>query len=302
MARHKDYYEILGVSRHANEDELKKSYRELARKTHPDINPSAKSENQFKEINQAYSVLSDSKLRAKYDRYGHSAVSGVQSGPEVPGFSGVVEAFDDLIGDVLRKRRRAKERGADLRYTLELDLVEASMGTEKTISVPSVSGKDKKEREFLVTIPPGTKDGALRRIKGEGGKSDVGGAPGDLNVIIRIREHEVLVREGKDIWSEVPVRLNQAALGAIVTVPTLEGPVKMRIPQGTQSGRVLRLRGKGVPSGKRGDKRGDQLVKVLVETPSLQTNEQKEWLSKMDQLFDGDAVYPLQEEFSKFLD
>lgn len=280
--RKRDYYEVLEVARRADEAELKRAYRDLARRYHPDINPGPDSEDRFKEINEAYAVLSDTKLRARYDRHGHAAVSGASEATAAGGFGTVVDAFDDLISDILRRRRGGKRRGRDLRYTLEIDLAEAAFGCQKLIRVPGVGANGAgAEREFSITVPPATKDGAVRRLRGEGEPGQQGGAAGDLHVIIRVREHPVLRRDGYDIWCEVPVSFPQAALGAVVEVPTLEGRVRMRVPEGTQSGRVMRMRGKGMPRGSSaGAVRGDQLVRVTVETPTALTSKQRELLER----------------------
>lgn len=300
--RKRDYYEVLGVSRKADDAELKRAFRELARKYHPDINPEANSEDLFKEVNEAYAVLSEPKLRARYDRYGHSAVGGEASEGQGGGFSHVVDAFDDLIGDILRRRRAPKKRGRDLRYTLEIDLAEAAFGCEKSISMPDPLHRGDgppKEKDFVVSIPPGTVDGVVRRIKGEGAPGRNGGARGDLNVIIRVVDHPVLKREGHDIWCEVPVSFAQAALGAVVEVPTLEGRVRMRVPEGTQSGRVLRMRGKGVPrTTSASGLRGDQLVRVIVETPTNLTPTQRDLLERFAaEAGDSLAAHPQQRGF-----
>ncbi len=272
--RKRDYYEVLGVERDADDSELKRAFRELARRYHPDVNPGDDvSEDRFKEANEAYAVLSDARARARYDRYGFAGVS--DSSESSAGFGSVVDIFDDLVGDLLR-RRKQKRRGRDLRYTLEVSFEEAAFGCEKTIRIPN---KGHGEREFTVTIPPGTKEGTVRRLRGEGERGEGSGAPGDLHVIVRIGEHPVFTRDGHDVWCEVPISFPQAALGAAISVPTLDGSVRMRIPEGTQSGRVFRMRGKGIPraAGKSAP-RGDQFVRAVVETPTQLTARQQELL------------------------
>jgi molecular chaperone DnaJ len=280
--RHKrDYYEVLGVDREATDAELKRAFRELARKYHPDINPGdERAEDRFKEANEAYAVLSDARTRSRYDRHGFSAVGGAE-GPQ-SGFGSVVDAFDDIIGDILRRRKQRK-RGRDLRYTLELSFEEAAFGCEKTIRIPDPQGAEAtgkpREREFSVSIPPGTREGAVKMLRGEGERGKGGAAPGDLHVIVRVVEHPMFRREGHDVWCEVPVSFPQAALGTVVEVPTLDGKVRMRVPEGTQSGRVFRIRGRGIPrSASRGAVRGDQLVRVTVETPTNLSERQRELL------------------------
>lgn len=290
----RDYYSVLGVDKKATDSDLKRSYRDLARQYHPDLNPGEKAEARFKEINEAYAVLSDSKLRQRYDRYGHSAVGG-GSDSGSPGFENVVDAFDDLIGDILRRRKKPKERGKDLRYTLELTLDEAAFGCEKTIKIPRKSGH---EREFVVTVPVSSKDGSIRRIRGEGAGGVNGGPPGDLHVVLRVKDHPVMRREGFDVWCEVPVSFVQAALGAVVDVPSLDGKVRMRVPEGTQSGRILRMRGKGVPkSASKNAARGDHMVRIIVETPTNLTESQRRLLERFSGESGGAISHPQQEGF-----
>ncbi len=283
--RKRDYYEVLGVDRHADESELKRAFRELARRYHPDVNPGDQhSEDRFKEANEAYAVLSDARARARYDRYGFAGVGQPSEGSQ--GIGSVVDIFDDLIGDILR-RRKQRRRGRDLRYTLEVSFEEAAFGCEKTIRIPNAG----REREFTVTIPPGTKEGTVRRLRGEGERGEKSGSPGDLHVIVRIGAHPMFTREGYDVWCEVPISFPQAALGAAIQVPTLDGPVRMRVPAGTQSGRVFRMRGKGVPraAGKSAP-RGDQFVRAIVETPTQLTERQRELLQAFaDEVGDTDA-------------
>ena len=296
----RDYYQVLRVSKNADDAELKRAYRELARKYHPDINSRDGSEERFKEINEAYAVLSDSKMRARYDRHGHSAVGGAPSG-ESGGFGTVVDAVDDLISDLLRRRRQSKRRGRDLRYTLEIDLAEAAFGCEKTISMPDpkyAGDGDAPDREYAVSIPAGTKDGQVRRIRGEGRRGTGGAAAGDLNILIRVVDHPVLRREGFDLWCDVPVSFPQAALGAVIDVPTLEGKVRLRVPPGTQSGRVMRMRAKGIPrTASRTGLRGDQMVRINVETPVELTERQRELLEKFAAESGDTVAHPQQQGF-----
>jgi molecular chaperone DnaJ len=293
--RKRDYYEVLGVDRQADDAELKRAFRELARRYHPDVNPGdQRSEDRFKEANEAYAVLSDARARARYDRYGFAGVGQPTDGSQ--GLGSVVDMFDDLLGDILR-RRKGRRRGRDLRYTLEVSFEEAAFGCEKTIRIPNAGGS---EREFTVTIPPGTKEGAVRRLRGEGERGEGSGRAGDLHVIVRIGEHPMFSREGYDVWCEVPISFPQAALGAVIDVPTLDGPVRMRIPEGTQSGRVFRMRGKGVPraAGKAAP-RGDQFVRALVETPTELSERQRELLQKFA---DASGDYEAHPQTRGFLD
>jgi molecular chaperone DnaJ len=291
----RDYYEVLGVPRDADEPELKRAFRELARKFHPDVNPGQHAEDRFKEANEAYAVLSDPKARARYDRHGFSGVGLPDAGGQ-SGLGNVAQAFDDLFGDLI-KRRRGKRRGRDLRYTLEVTFQEASLGCRKSIQVSAPrdpTGPPEQPRTFEVVIPPGTKDGAVRMIRGEGETGKSGAPAGDLHVIVRVLEHPMFRREGFDVWCEVPVSFSQAALGAVVEVPTLDGVVKMRIPAGVQSGRVFRMGGKGVPrTASREGPRGDQRVRVLVETPTSLSDRQRELFEELARTTGGaDIAHP----------
>lgn len=295
----RDYYEVLGVSRDADDAELKRAFRELARQYHPDINQGDRAEDRFKEANEAYAVLSDPKARARYNRYGHAAVQGTDAGSG--GLSSVVDAVDDILGDIIGdawRKRRQRRRGRDLRYTLEITLEEAIFGCDKVISVPaeeSAAGEPGRERSYAVHIAPGTKEGAVKRIKGQGGRGQGGGLPGDLHVMVRIQEHPLFRREGHDIWCEVPISFAQAALGAVIDVPTIDARVRMRIPEGTQSGRVFRLKGKGVP--RTGALRGDQLVKVVVETPTGLNARQRELLEEFAKESGQSIAHPRKKGF-----
>ena len=287
--RKRDYYEVLGVERGADDTELKRAFRELARRYHPDVNPGdAIAEDRFKEANEAYAVLSDPTARSRYDRYGFAGVGQAGAGAAA-GFSSVVDVFDDLIGDMLRRRKQRK-RGRDLRYTLEISFEEAAFGCKRTIKIPGARGE---EREFTVTIPPGTKEGTVRMLRGEG-EPGLGQAPaGDLHVIVRGGEHPVFRREGHDVWCDVPISFPQAALGAVVDVPTLDGKVRMRVPEGTQSGRVFRMRGKGIPraAGKNAP-RGDQLVRATIETPTNLSRKQRELLEAFADVSGDHQAHP----------
>jgi molecular chaperone DnaJ len=270
MARKKrDYYLVLGVSKDASETDIKRAFRELARQHHPDVNPADDGE-RFREINEAYAVLSDRESRSRYDRWGH-ADDGAG------GFSAVVDAAQELINDVFR-RRRGKQKGKDIRYTLEIAFEEAIFGASKTIEITS----ETKTREITIIVPPGLKSGTVKTMKGEGEPGKGGAANGDLHVMIRVADHDVFERDGIDIRSEHAISFAQAALGAVIDVPTLDGPVKMRVPEGTQPGRVFRIRGRGVPqaAGKNAP-RGDHLVHVNVEVPTELTPRQRELIEEL---------------------
>jgi molecular chaperone DnaJ len=299
MPKRRDYYEVLGVTTEADDAELKRAFRELARKYHPDVNPDDDvAEERFKEANEAYAVLSDPRRRSRYDRYGHSAVTGAAE-EEPTGFGAVIDAVDDIVGDFFRKRRQ-KKRGTDLRYTLEVSFEEAALGCEKSIKVPDrvMAPGGRSEREFTVKVPAGTKSGAVRMIRGEGERGSGGGTSGDLHVIIRVAEHSMFTRKGNDVWCDVPISFPQAALGTLVDVPTLDGKVKMRVPEGTQSGRVFRIPGRGIPRGSsRNGSRGDQLVKVHVETPTNLSAEQKKLLEQFATAGGDHLAYPQKQSF-----
>lgn len=277
--RRRDYYQVLGVERDATDQEIKRAFRELARRHHPDVNPDNPDAGQiFREINEAYATLSDPTSRVRYDRFGEPGdlSAGV-------GFGAVVEAAQEMIGDMLRKRR-GKQRGRDLRYTLEITFEEAAFGVSKTITVPDdpTDPSASRRREFTVVIPPGAKDGSIKRIGGEGEPGRGGAGAGDLHVIVRVAEHAVYRRDGFDVRSEHQVSFSQAALGAVIDVPTLDGKVKMRLPEGTQPGRVFRIRARGVPHGP-GKKaaRGDHLVKINVAVPTELTPRQRELIEEL---------------------
>jgi DnaJ-class molecular chaperone len=273
VARKKrDYYELLGVARDASEQDLKRAFRELARKHHPDVNPDRPdAAARFREINDAYAVLSDKDARARYDRWGHPDDGS-------SGLGAVVDAAQDMINDVL-KRRRAKQRGRDLRYTLEVSFEEAAFGVSKAIRVPDEAGHT---REFTVVVPAGTKEGAIKMMRGEGEPGKGGAGAGDLHVIVRVMDHATFKREGHDVRSEQTISFPQAALGVILDVATIDGVVKMRIPEGAQPGRVFRIRGKGIPhaAGKNAP-RGDHLVKIQVAVPEELTPRQRELVEEL---------------------
>jgi len=277
--RKRDYYVVLGITKDASEADVKRAFRELARKHHPDVNPEDGGE-AFREINEAYAVLSDRDSRARYDRWGHPGDDSSS------GLGAVVDAAQDMFNEILR-RRRGKQKGADTRYTLEVTFEEAAFGTEKTITIP---GKQQgpgqtlsaKPREIKIVVPTGTKDGATKVVKGEGDPGKLGAQPGDLQVSIRVAEHAKFRRDGLDVHSDHTITFAQAALGAVLDLPTLDGDVKMRIPEGTQPGRAFRIRGRGIPqaSGKNAP-RGDHLVHVQVEVPTELTQKQRELIEEL---------------------
>ncbi len=347
----RDYYDVLGVSKSATADEIKKAYRRLAMKFHPDRNKddADAAEKKFKETKEAYEVLKDSDKRATYDRFGHEGLRGA-GGPGGPGgFSaeGFGDIFGDVFGDIFGGGRRGGGpqvfRGADLGYELRLDLEKAVSGDSVTIDVPTqVScdtcggsgarkgtdpvkcstcggagqvrmqqgffsiqqtcpackgagtviadpctdchgrGRVQKTKTLSVKVPPGVDDGDRIRLSGEGEAGRNGGPPGDLYVEIRVNPHKIFEREGADLSCEVPVSFATATLGGEVELPTLDGHVALKIPGGTQSGKVFRLRGKGVVT-VRDPRTGDLFARVSVETPVNLTGEQKDLLRQLEE-------------------
>ncbi|MBK7114622.1 MAG: molecular chaperone DnaJ [Proteobacteria bacterium] len=353
----RDYYKVLDVARDASEADIKKAYRRLAMKLHPDRNPDDKSaEEQFKEAKEAYEVLSDAQKRAAYDQFGHEGLEAQRgAGGGGPGFN-PGEAFGDIFGDVFgdifgggrRGGRSQVFRGADLRYELELDLNQAVFGASIEIDVPKLcecetcsgsgaakgsnpvqcetchgsgqvrvtqgffqlqqacprcrgtgkiirnpcdtclgQGRVRRTKKLAVKIPPGVDNGDRIRLSGEGEAGRNGGPTGDLYVEVHVRPHEIFEREGEHLSCEVPVSFVTAALGGTVIVPTLDGQVSLKIPAETQSGRVFRLRDKGVKP-VRGGSRGDLFCKVMVETPVKLSSEQKELLRKFESSLKAD--------------
>ena len=287
----RDYYEMLGVSKNASDDEIKKAYRKLAVKYHPDKNPGNKeAEEKFKEINEAHDVLSDKQKRARYDQFGHAGVGGAGSNPFGAGgnpFGGGFDfngqtfnfdfggggAFDDILGSLFGfGGARRPRRGADYQTTVTLTFEEAIFGTTKSVSV---NGSNLK-----VKIPAGIDDGMSVRIRGKGGPAPEGATEkGDLYVRVRVKPHKNLTREGAIILSEEKISMVDAALGCEIDVETVDGTVTMKVPAGTQSGTPFKLSGHGVPFRSDGD-RGPHIVTVIVETPKNLSKKQKELLEE----------------------
>jgi molecular chaperone DnaJ len=363
----RDYYEILGVPRNASKEEIKRAYRRLALKYHPDRNKSPDAEEKFKEISEAYGVLSDDTKRAQYDRWGHAGIEGRYSPEDI--FRTI--NFEDIFGDLgfdfgfdsifdmffgrRRGRRAGPRKGADLRADIEISLEDAYRGIETVVSYPRLeecnacngsgaapgtsprtcptcggsgqtgytkrtlfgqftsvttcgtckgegkvidtpcrqcrgTGLVQRTRKISVKIPPGVDDGSRLRIPGEGEAGERGGPPGDLYVVVHIKPHEFFVREDEDILCEVPITFSQAALGAEIEVPTLDGKAKLKIPPGTQSGTIFRLKGKGMPSLK-GYGRGDQHVRVIVRTPTNLSNREKELFRELAKLENKKSIF-----------
>jgi molecular chaperone DnaJ len=340
----RDYYEVLGVDRNADADALKKAFRKLAMEFHPDRNPGDKSaEEKFKEISEAYEVLSDPDKRARFDRFGHAGMGGFNPSE---GFAGanINDIFGEIFGDFFgggRGQRRQRNRGADLRYNLELSFEEAAFGAEVTVKLPrpkrcepceGTGSKSKQMRTcpqcggagevrftqgfFAVSRTCGQCSGSGQVVSdpcktcGGSGKLEAtseltvkippgigehGGPPGDLYVVVHVKEHPLFHREDQDVFVVVPVSFVQAALGAQIDVPTLDGVVKMKVPEGTQTDKVFRLKGKGIPS-LHGGGRGDQHVKVVVETPTNLSSKQKKLLEDFAAL-DHDEAHPQSKSF-----
>jgi molecular chaperone DnaJ len=375
MATKRDYYEILGITRTASVEEIKRSYRKLAVKYHPDKNPGDHSaEERFKELGEAYDVLMDDQKRAAYDRFGHAAFSqgtgGARGGGfhdpfdifrEVFGASGGATGggggiFEQFFGGGVRTDREGKQRGSDLRYDLQIRLEEAAFGCEKEIEVsklegcPVCSGSGAEAGSRAVTcptcngrgqvissrgffqvsqtcsrcrgtgqviekpcrkcggegrielpsriklkIPAGIEDGSRLRSSRNGEAGIRGGPPGDLYVVIHIKEHEIFEREGEILYCNVPVSFTTAALGGELEVPTLDGKAQVKIPAGTQSATVFKLRGRGMPV-LNSSQRGDLLVRVAVEVPTRLNGEQRKKLEEFAALM-GDDNSPLHRSF-----
>jgi DnaJ-class molecular chaperone len=295
----KDPYQTLGVSRTASADEIKKAYRKLAKKLHPDLNPGNKKiEQEFKEVTAAYDLLSDADKRAKFDR-GEIDASGAErpgrgfyrsyaesgQGAKYRGGGGGDDSFfgDDIFSDLFgggvggtraggaRSGPRMSIRGADVSYAATADFVEAALGAKKRLTLTDGKTLD-------VTIPPGTEDGQTLRLKGQGLPGMGGGPAGDAFIEIKVEPHAFFTRQGDDIHLELPVSLPEAVLGASITVPTLDGKVTLKVPAGSNTGTVLRLRGKGVP--RRDGTRGDQYVKLKVVLPDKPDTEFKDFVER----------------------
>ncbi|MBD3310720.1 molecular chaperone DnaJ [Candidatus Woesearchaeota archaeon] len=352
----KDYYEILGVSKDASKEEIRKAYKKLAKKYHPDLNKGEGAAEKFKEISEAAAVLGDDQKREQYDRFGKTAdqFSGGFQGQDFSDFmssfsgGGFGFGFEDLFEGLFagRRSRGRSRRGSDLRYDLEIELEDAAKGMKKTIVIPRLDkcdrcggsgaeseadietcdqckgtgvqtkamrtpfgmmqarttcskckgqgrfvtkecpvcdgeGRVRKERKIEIEIPEGAEDGIRLRISGEGEAGEKGGPPGDLYVVIHIKPHKVFEREGAELFVDVPLSFATAALGGEIEVPTLEGKAKLKIPSGTQTGTVFRMRDKGLPN-MRGFGKGSENVKVVVQVPKKLNKEQKRLLEELE--------------------
>ncbi|GIV67236.1 molecular chaperone DnaJ [Caldilinea sp.] len=365
----RDYYEVLGVPRDASKEQIKRAFRKLAQQYHPDVNKSVDAEARFKEINEAYQVLSDDEKRAVYDRFGHAGLQGAASPgyDDMAGFSDLGSIFEELFGfgRSSQSRRQQPRRGADLRVDIRLKFEEAVFGTEREIEIPRMetcdrchgtgaepptspvvcamcngSGEVKRRqqsplfgtivtastcpncngsgevipspcqkcqgrkvvrvtRKINVKIPAGVDDGMRIRLAGEGESGQLGGPPGNLYVVVSVEPHKFFVRNGSDILLELPINVAQAALGATVKIPTLEGGYDtLEIPPGTQTGAQFRKRGLGAPHLQRSG-RGDMLITVRVEIPTKLTAEQKELFRQLARTFGDETT---REEPKGFFD
>ncbi|MEY4617452.1 MAG: hypothetical protein RJB66_2412 [Pseudomonadota bacterium] len=321
-----DYYSLLGISRNATAEEIKKAYRRLAMQYHPDKNQGNKAaEEKFKEISEAYEVLSNDQKRAGYDRFGHAGAQGFGGGPGAGGnpfggggfggFGGSAagDPFQDIFGDVFgdlfnqgrggggfSSRPRAA-RGADLRYTLNISLEEAARGCEKTINFVRVRNNSEESAKLIVTVPAGVQQGQRLKLRGEGDGGVSGGQSGDLFVIINLQDHSLFRREGNDCVIELPVTFAQAILGAEVEIPTLTGKASLKIPSGSHSGQIFRLKGKGFTK-VGGFSAGDMLVKLIIDTPETISQEQRELVEKLNQLIgDTPMVRSFREKMANYL-
>ncbi|MCK4589475.1 MAG: molecular chaperone DnaJ [Nanoarchaeota archaeon] len=349
----KEYYKILGVSKEASKEEIKKAYKRLAKKYHPDINKEPDAEAKFKEINEAVSVLADDNKRQRYDQFGTTDF-GAGQGFGGAGFSDFMRGFDfgsfdfDNIFDMFfgggRRRRSRASQGADLQYDLEISLEEAAFGVEKKIPLNKLDickdcagqggdletctgcgghgfvrktartpfgmfqtqtacpkcrgsgsslkkkcskcdgeGRIRVKKTITVTIPPGVDSGNRLRVRGEGIAGENGGGTGDLFVVIYVRPDNVFKRDGDDLYLEVPISFTQAALGDEIEVPTLEGRAKLRIPAGTASHTLFKMKGKGIVD-LEGYGRGDQMVRVEIQVPTKLNKKQKTLIKEMEKL------------------
>lgn len=296
MSTKRDYYAILGIPKNATTAEIKKAYRNLAKKYHPDANQnSSVAEAKFKEISEAYDVLSDEKKRQMYDQFGSADPFGGGENP-FSGFSGFggskgfggfhqdgpgTDPFSDFFGDIFRgagpqgpkKRPNQPRKGADLKYTLNITLEECARGCEKSIHFVRKRGEKEDTAKLAVTIPAGVKGGQRLKLKNEGDAGVKGGPSGDLFVIIHLLEHPLFQRKKNDVYMELPISFVDAIIGTSVDVPTLLGKAAIKVPPGTHTGQVFRLRGKGFPE-TGGSSYGDMLIKVAVDIPKDLNSEQ----------------------------
>ena len=309
MASKRDFYEVLGISKTASADEIKRAYRKKAKQYHPDICKEPDAEEKFKEVQEAYEVLSDDNKRAAYDRYGHAAFEQGAGGAGAGGFGGF--GFEDVdLGDIFgsffggggsrRQRQNGPRRGDDHLMRLEIDFMDAINGIKKD-KCPDCHGKGYINKTVTVQldIPAGINDGQQLRVAGKGGRGANGGPNGDLFVEIRVRNNTHFVREGRNIHMTIPISSIDATLGCEVDVPTVQGDVKVKIPAGTQSGTTLRLKGKGVKD-LRGSGYGDQMVKVDVKIPTKLSSKEKSLYEQLQKLNKKESIFDsFKKQFKK---
>jgi molecular chaperone DnaJ len=346
MPTKRDYYEILGVDRNATDEEIKAAFRKLAFKYHPDHNHSEEAGEQFKELNEAYQVLSDPDKRSAYDRFGHGGTEGLFGrGFEGFDFGGFGDIFDAFFGGAATATRQAPQRGADLHYQVTITFEEAAFGTEKEITISRTEncsmchglgakpgsqpsrcpncngtgqiqrvqqsifgrftnistcpkchgegriitepcpqcrgvGREKYQRNIAVKIPAGVDEGSQIRLSGEGEARTRGGSLGNLYVTVSVKPHEFFIRDNDNILYELPINIAQAALGAEVPIPTLDGKTKLKVPAGSQTGKVFRLKGYGIPR-LHSSGRGDLLITLFVVTPEKLTERQRKLFQEL---------------------
>ncbi|HEX7475995.1 MAG TPA: molecular chaperone DnaJ [Dehalococcoidales bacterium] len=366
MAIKRDYYEVLGIERSASDEEIKKAFRKLAFKYHPDHNQEDSAGDSFKEVNEAYEVLSDRERRSAYDRYGHAAAEGsVGRGFEGTDFGGFGDIFDAFFGGTDTATRQGPAQGTDLKTALSISFEEAVFGSSKELKITRVencslchgmgskpgtqpvrcpacggsgqvrrvqqsifgrftnvstcsrcqgagtiitepcpqcrgNGKERFQRTIQIKIPPGIDDAAQIVMRGEGDSGSRGGPAGNLYVNVSVKPHEFFIRRGDDIIYELPVNFVQAALGDEVDVPGLAGKTRIKVPAGSQTGRLFRLKGQGVTHVQRGG-RGDQLVILVVITPDALNDKQRKLLKDLGDSFSGENL-PKREKWKTWID
>ncbi len=361
----RDYYDVLGVSREADTAEIKRAFRGLARQYHPDVSREADAENKFKEINEAYEVLSDDEKRARYDRFGHAGVNGGAGGfgqgmGGFEDFGDIFDIFNSAFGGSQRTRRGGVSQGRDRRVDVTIDFVESVFGVEKEVELARLercdacagtgaaagsrpttcprcngageertvrqtllgsmvqatvcaqcggkgqvipnpcrecdgSGRRRKQARLSVKIPAGVSDGIQIQVRGDGDAGERGAPPGNLFVVVHVREHAVFKRRENDIILDIGINIAQAALGDLIPVDTVDGEVELSIPPGTQTGKVIRMRGKGFPRLRNDGShsgRGDQLVRVRVQTPTRLNERQRQLFEELADSFGSGAPMP----------
>jgi len=325
----RDFYDVLGIAKSASADEIKKAYRKLARKFHPDVNRSdPAASTKFKEVQEAYDILTDSKKRQSYDQFGHAGVSsaaaaeaaaaagaagrrgtgGFRYSPQTPGGATVdfgdvdlSDLFEQMTGarrggggrggrgrspfgfggmppNMGQQPQQAPTAGADINYPAEIAFEEAVKGTQIELRLSNPDGSA--SETITVKIPPGVDEGAKVRVRGKGQPSPTGGPRGDIIIVVHVKPHTYFTRAGKDILLDLPIALGEAANGAVINVPTVEGPVELRVPANITSGKKLRIKGRGVPQ--RDGTRGDQFCRISIQIPAGLTAEQKAQLAALD--------------------